>query len=438
MKALILNSGLGTRMGELTACQPKCMTSISSRETILSRQLRQIAGAGIREVVVTTGPFEQELITYCSGLGLPLSYTFIKNEEYQHTNYIYSIFLAREYLRDELILLHGDLVMEDEVFRRIAESGQSCMAVSSASALPEKDFKAVLCDGRIAQIGVDCFNGAVAAQPAYHLLKRDWEVWLEEIERFCQSGTVTCYAENAFNQIADQCAIYPLDIRDMLCGEVDDLSDLAVVSAKLKQVEERTVYVCFSADVLHGGHINFLRRAAGLGRLTVGVLSDEAVASYKRFPLLPFEERRALFQNIKGVDRVVEQRELSYRNILEELKPDIVVHGDNWREGLQKPLRQEVLDLFYRYSLCNLADQGVFRFDSGDVTAFGKVAYVFLGECAVPLFVAVVVKGFILFQHIDAGAIVFRWGETELFHTLRLRYQRIHGRIHFVIFHQCG
>ena len=208
MKALILNSGLGTRMGELTACQPKCMTSISSRETILSRQLRQIAGAGIREVVVTTGPFEQELITYCSGLGLPLSYTFIKNEEYQHTNYIYSIFLAREYLRDELILLHGDLVMEDEVFRRIAESGQSCMAVSSASALPEKDFKAVLCDGRIAQIGVDCFNGAVAAQPAYHLLKRDWEVWLEEIERFCQSGTVTCYAENAFNQIADQCQSY--------------------------------------------------------------------------------------------------------------------------------------------------------------------------------------------------------------------------------------
>ena len=349
MKALILNSGLGTRMGELTACQPKCMTSISSRETILSRQLQQIAGAGIREVVVTTGPFEQELITYCSGLGLPLSYTFIKNEEYQHTNYIYSIFLAREYLRDELILLHGDLVMEDEVFRRIAESGQSCMAVSSASALPEKDFKAVLCDGRIAQIGVDCFNGAVAAQPAYHLLKRDWEVWLEEIERFCQSGTVTCYAENAFNQIADQCAIYPLDIRDMLCGEVDDLSDLAVVSAKLKQVEERTVYVCFSADVLHGGHINFLRRAAGLGRLTVGVLSDEAVASYKRFPLLPFEERRALFQNIKGVDRVVEQRELSYRNILEELKPDIVVHGDNWREGLQKPLRQEVLDVLASY-----------------------------------------------------------------------------------------
>ena len=88
MKALILNSGIGTRMGELTACQPKCMTSISSRETILSRQLRQIAGAGIREVVVTTGPFEQELITYCSGLGLPLSYTFIKNEEYQHTIYI--------------------------------------------------------------------------------------------------------------------------------------------------------------------------------------------------------------------------------------------------------------------------------------------------------------------------------------------------------------
>lgn len=349
MKALILNSGLGARMGELTARQPKCMTDISAHETILSRQLRQIAGAGIRDVVITTGPFSKELCTYCQGLDLPLSYTFVKNEEFRRTNYIYSIYLAREILRDELLLLHGDLVMEDEVFRQAAESKRSCMVVSSTSTLPEKDFKAVLGDGRILRVEVDFFENAVAAQPLYHLLLEDWEIWLAEIERFCRNGDVTCYAENALNRVADQCAIYPLDVRGMLCGEVDNLSDLAVLSARLREAEERSVYVCFSADVLHGGHMNLLRRAAGLGRLTVGVLSDEAVASYKRFPLLPFEERRALFENIKGVARVVEQRELSYRKILQELKPDMVVHGDNWREGIQKPLRQEVLEVLASY-----------------------------------------------------------------------------------------
>ena len=68
MKALILNSGMGTRMGALTAQQPKCMTDISSRETILSRQLRQIVHAGIQEVVITTGPFDRALVEYCEGI----------------------------------------------------------------------------------------------------------------------------------------------------------------------------------------------------------------------------------------------------------------------------------------------------------------------------------------------------------------------------------
>lgn len=92
-----------------------------------------------------------------------------------------------------------------------------------------------------------------------------------------------------------------------------------------------------------------IRRAAGLGRLAVGVLSDETVATYKRFPLLSCEERKALFAGIKGVERVVEQQELSYKNILLEQKPDIVVHGDDWREGFQEPLRREVLEVLAAY-----------------------------------------------------------------------------------------
>jgi len=349
MKALILNSGIGSRMGAMTAEHPKCMTSISNRETILSRQLRQIARAEIQEVVITTGPFNQALEEYCQHLGLPLRYTFVHNPDFRTTNYIYSIYLARAYLDDEIILLHGDLVMEDGVFRQAVESKTSCMAVSSTASLPQKDFKAVLENGKITAVGIDFLEHAVAAQPLYHLKREDWSIWRESIEGFCKTGNVSCYAENALNEVTDRCTILPLDVKERLCAEVDSPDDLAAVSAKLWELENRMVYLCFSSDILHGGHMDIIRKAAELGKVTIGVLSDEAVASYKRFPLLNAEERRTLFRNIKGVDRVVEQRQLSYRDILLELKPHIVVHGDDWREGFLKPLRQEVLDVTASY-----------------------------------------------------------------------------------------
>ena len=111
----------------------------------------------------------------------------------------------------------------------------------------------------------------------------------------------------------------------------------------------KTVYLCFSTDIIHGGHIAIIRRAQALGELTVGVLSDEAVAEYKRFPLVPASERRVMFENIAGVSRVVEQKTLSYKGILEELHPDIVVHGDNWVTGFQKPIRDEVIEILSRW-----------------------------------------------------------------------------------------
>ena len=118
---------------------------------------------------------------------------------------------------------------------------------------------------------------------------------------------------------------------------------------KLKEIENRTVYMCFATDIIHGGHIAIIRRAQRLGKLIIGVLSDEAVASYKRFPLVPASERMNLFENIAGVDRVVEQKTLSYRDILTELKPDIVVHGDDWCTGFQKPIRDEVISILEGY-----------------------------------------------------------------------------------------
>ena len=349
MKALILNSGLGHRMGDITKTHPKCMTEISAADTILSRQLKLIVASGITEVVMTTGYFDKILMDYCESLNLPLHIDFVNNPKYSETNYIYSIYCARELLDDDILLMHGDLVFDFEVLLGVLRTEQSCMKVSSTEPLPDKDFKAVVKNGRVEKVGIEFFESAMEAQALYKLNKDDWKIWLGEIVKFCENGNVKVYAENAFNRVSDECSIYAFDAKGKLCSEIDTPEDLEIVKEKLKKVENRTVYMCFSTDMLHSGHIAIIKKAEKLGKLVVGILSDEAVASFKRFPLIPYEDRKTLFENIAGVSKVIKQETLSYREVLNELKPDIVVHGDDWKEGFQKPIREEVVEILTGY-----------------------------------------------------------------------------------------
>ena len=336
-------------MGALTAEHPKCMTEISERETILSRQLRMIESAGIPEAVITTGYYDGVLADYCKGLGLKIRLTFVKNPVYDKTNYIYSIYCAREHLDDDILLMHGDLVFEREVLDRALASPDSCMTVSSTLPLPEKDFKAVVQDGKVMKVGIEFFDDAMEAQALYRLNKADWRRWLDKIAEFCEAGNIKVYAENALNELNGAANITALDVRDLLCAEIDNPEDLKNVTEKLKEIENRTVYMCFSTDIIHGGHIAIIKKAQQLGRLIVGVLSDEAVASYKRMPLVPASERKIMFENISGVYRVVDQDTLSYRENLEKYRPDVVVHGDDWCAGFQKPIRDEVVSILASY-----------------------------------------------------------------------------------------
>ncbi|BAN03327.1 phosphoenolpyruvate mutase [Ilumatobacter coccineus] len=108
--------------------------------------------------------------------------------------------------------------------------------------------------------------------------------------------------------------------------------------------ERPTVYVGMSADLIHPGHINVLEQAAQHGSVTVGLLTDSAVASYKRLPHMTYDQRRVVVENLKTVDRVVPQETLDYVPNLESLRPDIVVHGDDWQTGVQRATRQRVID----------------------------------------------------------------------------------------------
>jgi len=99
-----------------------------------------------------------------------------------------------------------------------------------------------------------------------------------------------------------------------------------------------------SADIIHPGHLNIIHEAAKLGSVVVGVLTDAAIASYKRLPYLNYEQRSIIVSNLKGVDKVIPQNTLDYIPNLEIVRPDFVVHGDDWKEGVQKQTRQRVID----------------------------------------------------------------------------------------------
>lgn len=106
----------------------------------------------------------------------------------------------------------------------------------------------------------------------------------------------------------------------------------------------KKVYVGMSADLVHPGHLNILKEAVKHGEVMVGLLTDAAIASYKRIPFMEYNQRKQVIENIKGVSQVVPQETLDYVPNLEKFKPDYVVHGDDWTEGVQKETRQRVID----------------------------------------------------------------------------------------------
>lgn len=106
-----------------------------------------------------------------------------------------------------------------------------------------------------------------------------------------------------------------------------------------------TIYVPMSADLIHPGHINILKKASLYGKVIVGLFSDEAISSYKKPPVMTYEQRKIVIENIKGVDEVIPQKTKDYTDNLIALKPDFMIHGTDWRNGPLAQVRQKAIDL---------------------------------------------------------------------------------------------
>lgn len=111
----------------------------------------------------------------------------------------------------------------------------------------------------------------------------------------------------------------------------------------------KKVYTCFCTDVIHEGHLNIINTAKTYGKVIVGVLSDEAMIRYNRFPTISFKERMEMIRGITGVDEVIVQNEIMYDKVIDKIRPDYVIHGDNWLIGPEKAIRDNVEKLLGQY-----------------------------------------------------------------------------------------
>ncbi|HPT77300.1 MAG: sugar phosphate nucleotidyltransferase [Defluviitoga tunisiensis] len=240
MKVLILNSGVGSRLKEITKNKPKCLVELYNKETILERQIRLLSQYGLKKFVITTGPFEEKIIKKLEDNFSGLDIVYVKNQKYNETNYIYSVYLAKRYLDEDIILLHGDLVFSQSLIAEIMKSEvKNVGLINKKLPLPEKDFKALVKGERIMKISVELKGENVFAfMPFYKLEKDKFDLWLKEIEKYINSNRTNVYAEEALNEVLKYMNLNYFDYSDYYCKEIDTLQDLQDVNQEIIRYDE--------------------------------------------------------------------------------------------------------------------------------------------------------------------------------------------------------
>ena len=242
MKALIFNSGIGHRMGDITKTHPKCMTPLLNHETILGRQLRILSECGITEFVVTTGPFSEQLYAIAKPFEEKgCHFQWVQNPIFDKSNYIQSCYYAKDYLyNQDLITLHGDLVFNKALVEMVLKNKCSSLCLINKSiSKPEKDFKGRVVDGKLKEVSTNIFDdNCFTFQPFYKLSKTDTNIWLDSIVDFIENKNInTVYAENALNVISDKTNIIAVSYDDYFINEIDDQNDFLNVTSEIEKID---------------------------------------------------------------------------------------------------------------------------------------------------------------------------------------------------------
>lgn len=237
MKGLILASGMGCRISEYFPDTPKCLLPLSDNETLLDRQLQSMQQQNITDIIISTGYMEKKIHQFIAKRHNSLNIRYVFNEKYATTNYIYSLYLCGEYIDDDLLLMHADMVFDFKLLGELIRCNKSCVLVRNEkpTKADEKDFKGNVIDARVTEISIALHGDtAFPLAPVYKLNKKDAEYWLSEIGSFVADNNVSCYAENALNNIMDKVHLKAILYKNMLCGEVDTYEDLIRLQEELK------------------------------------------------------------------------------------------------------------------------------------------------------------------------------------------------------------
>ena len=117
--------------------------------------------------------------------------------------------------------------------------------------------------------------------------------------------------------------------------------------------KNKIIYVPLAVDILHSGHLNIINKAKKYGRVVIGLLSDSAIAEYKNIPSLGFNERIKIVKSLKNVSKIIKQDTWDYTDVLNKLKPNYFIHGDDWRKGIQKKTREKVIKVLKKWRKAN-------------------------------------------------------------------------------------
>lgn len=242
MKAIIFNSGIGKRMGFLTKDKPKSMVSLYNGETIFERQIRILNECGIYDFIITTGPYKEQ-IEECSKKFSNSIFKFVYNDLYDKTNYIYSMYLAKNYINDDVILLHGDLVFNKKLVQQLLKDHRpSICLINKRKALPQKDFKGRIKNNLLKEVSINIFDkDCFAFQPLYKLSKSDINKWMVEVEEFIKKGIDNVYAENALNKILNNLSIGIMPYDEYYIDEIDNQDDYLRVNEEIEIVDKNDI-----------------------------------------------------------------------------------------------------------------------------------------------------------------------------------------------------
>lgn len=237
MKAIILASGRGIRLGSITQDMPKTLIKILDRP-IIERILDSLLEFNIKTVIITTGFHADKLKAFIMNKEKyrRLKIEYVHNSKYKETNYIYTLWLLREkIIDDDIILIHGDVVCDSSLLKKLIKMNESHVTVSKKDAIEPHELKAQIKNDKVVYIGLHpADEKTMLCTSIFKLLKKDIKIWMDEIDVFVNQGIVGCYAEDAFNKVSDKMTLLPLVFENEVGMDIDRKEDIKTAERLLK------------------------------------------------------------------------------------------------------------------------------------------------------------------------------------------------------------